>query len=104
MAKFCGKIGYGIPTEIKVGVWSNTIVEKLYYGDIVKNVQKFQTIDKVNDDITIANNVSILSDSFALENCKHMVYVELFGSLWKVSSVEIKYPRMELTIGGLYNG
>ena len=33
MAKFYGIIGYAITEEIKPGVWTERIIERMYYGD-----------------------------------------------------------------------
>ena len=38
------------------------------------------------------------------QHCSSMVYVELMGEKWKVTDVEIQYPRLILSIGGVYNG
>lgn len=104
MAKFCGKIGYFDSVETESGIWEEQIVERLYYGDLVRNTSKSQSSGGVNDDINIANNISIVADPYANENYQKMKYVELTGSKWKISNVEVNYPRLILTVGGKYNG
>jgi hypothetical protein len=32
-----------------------------------------------------------------------MKYIEFMGARWKITSVEVKHPRLILTIGGVYN-
>ncbi|MCM1224006.1 MAG: hypothetical protein NC548_57095, partial [Lachnospiraceae bacterium] len=56
-----------------------------------------------NDDISIANEISIVADPFANENFYSMRYVVFRGAKWKISNVEVQYPRLILTIGGVYN-
>ena len=102
MAKWFGKIGYAETEEISPGVWKEQIVEREYYGDLVRNTRRLQTADKLNDDINIANEISIISDPYANQNFHSIRYVEFMGSKWKVSSVEVSYPRLILTLGGLY--
>ena len=104
MAKFYGKIGYAVTTETEPGVWVEQITERSYYGDVIRNVRKLQTSDQVNDDINISNEISIVADPFAYQNCSDIAYVEYMGSKWKVSDVEPMFPRLKLTIGGVYNG
>lgn len=104
MAKFYGSIGYAVTTETSPGVWTETITEKKYYGDLQKNFRKLQSSDKVNDDINIANEISIVSDPYANQNFHAMRYVEFMGAKWKITDVQVQYPRLILTIGGLYNG
>ena len=102
MAKWFGKIGYAETEEISPGVWKEQIVEREYYGDLVRNTRRLQTADKLNDDINVANEISIISDPYANQNFHSTRYVEFMGSKWKVSSVEVSYPRLILTLGGLY--
>lgn len=102
MAKWFGKIGYAEIEEISPGVWKEQIVEREYYGDLVRNTRRLQTADKINDDIIVSNELSIVSDPYANQNFHSIRYVEFMGSKWKVSSVEVSYPRLILTLGGLY--
>ena len=104
MPKFYGNIGYAISKETAPGVWVEDIVEHKYSGDIYRNTRKLQSGNQVNDSIDISNEISILSDPFANENFHSMRDVTYMGAKWKVSSVEVRYPRLILTVGGLYNG
>lgn len=104
MGKFYGKIGYGISEEIKPGTYKKRIVEREYFGDVTENIRRLQTSDNLNDNIVINNEISIISDPFADENFHLILYVEYAGVKWKVSSVRVKYPRLILTIGEVYNG
>ena len=104
MPKFCGNIGYAISKETTPGVWIEDIVERQYFGDVYRNTRKLQSGNQVNDSIDISNEISILSDPFANENFHSMRYVTYMGAKWKISSVEVRYPRLILTVGGLYNG
>lgn len=103
MAKFYGVIGYAETVETKLGVWKEQITEKSYYGELVRNTRRLQTTDQLNDNINVANEISIVADPFANENFHSMRYVEFMGAKWKISNVEVQYPRLILTIGGVYN-
>ncbi len=103
MAKFFGKIGYGVSQETKPGVWKDVITEREYFGDLLRNTRRLESAAQVNDNINISNEISIVADPFAYENFHSMRYVEFMGAKWKVSNVEVQYPRLILTIGGVYN-
>ena len=103
MTKFFGKIGYAMTQETKPGVWTDQIIEHEYYGDLLRNSYRFQTSDKVNDDVLIANEFSIIADSFAKDKFHLMRYIEFEGTKWKITNVEVRYPRLNLTVGGIYN-
>lgn len=104
MAKFCGKIGYVNTVEVEPGIWEEQVTERLYYGDITRATNRYQQSGGVNDDINISNNISIIADPYANENSQHMRYAEIMGTKWKITNVEIQYPRLLLTVGGVYNG
>ena len=104
MAKFYGVVGYATTEETAPGVWTETIVERSYYGDLIRNTRKLQTASQVNDDINVSNEISIVADPYANENFHSMKYAEFMGTKWKITSVEVQYPRLVLTIGGVYNG
>lgn len=104
MAKWFGKIGYITTEESKPGYWKPIVTERKYYGDLLKNISKWAPSGNLNDDINISNQISIIADPFAYDNFSKIKYIEFMGSMWNVTSVEVQYPRLILTIGGVYNG
>jgi hypothetical protein len=104
MAKFYGKIGYIDTVESEPGYWDEKAIEREYYGDITRNTSRYQNSGQVNDNIVINNILSIVADPYANENFQHMRYVEWMGAKWKITDVEVQYPRLILTLGGMYNG
>ena len=103
MAKFYGNIGYVKTVEVEPGIWEEEIIVTPYYGDITRNTSKYQPSGGVNDNINVSNIISIVADPFARENFQHMHYAEFMGTKWKIINVEVQYPRLLLTIGGVYN-
>lgn len=103
MAKFYGPVGYAELTETAPGVWEEKITERFYSGDLIRDTRRLQGSETLNDDINVANEISIVADPFANMNFHRMRYVEYMGAKWKISSVEVKFPRLILTIGGVYN-
>lgn len=104
MAKYFGKIGFAVTGETVPGVYDETIKERDYYGDMTRNSRRLQSGDKVNDDLNISNELSIIADPYANENFHAMRYATYMGAKWKVTNVEVQFPRLILTLGGVYNG
>ena len=102
MAKWYGEIGFAETVETKPGVWVEQITKRNYYGDTIRNSRRLQSANQLNDNINISNEISILADPYANEHFHSMRYVEFMGAKWKVNSVEVKYPRLILSVGGLY--
>lgn len=104
MNRWAGKVGFADTIEIRPGVYKDSVIEKPYYGDLLKNTRRWNQGDSLNDDLVISNQISILADSFVLNNTHKMKYVELNGAFWKITAVDIQTPRLILTIGGVWNG
>ena len=104
MAKFSGKIGFAMSTEIEPGIWCETVIEKKYYGDVLRDYRSNSPDNKVVQDITISNQFSIVANSFAKENLGCMRYLEYLGTKWKIERADVQYPRLILTVGGVWNG
>lgn len=104
MAKYRGRVGYGEQIETAPGVHEDVITERTYFGDIIRNSRRLLNGEKVNDDLSVGNSISILADGYANDHFFAIRYVEWAGSLWKVSEVEVQRPRLVLRLGGVYNG
>lgn len=106
MAKFHGNVGYAHDEESPPGsgVWVKVVTEREYFGDVIRESRQFSNTNQVNDNLSLNNRVSIVSDDFANSNLASMVYVIVGGVYWRVSTVEINRPRLILSLGGVYNG
>jgi len=105
--RFYGAIGYaGTATETppNSGVYVETLTERPYFGDVIRNTRKLQGEEKVNADISVGNSISIVADAYANENFHAIRYIRWMGTLWVVSDVEVQSPRLLLRLGGVYNG
>lgn len=104
MNKWYGKVGYVETAEVEPGIWEEQETERYYYGELVRNSSKFQTSGDVNDDRDVSVELSIVADPYLDLHFNSIRYVEFMGVKWKVNTVEPKYPRLVLTLGGEYNG
>lgn len=104
MAKYCGMIGYAGLVEIEPGIWEDGITEREAIGDMLSNYRSLENSGDINDNINIANKISIVSDPYAINNFHSMRYATYMGAKWKIKNVEVNHPRLILTLGGVYNG
>lgn len=103
MAKYYGIIGYAETVETEPGIWEEKIVERNYFGDLIRNTRALQNSNEVNDNINVANQISILADPYANDHFYNMRYATINGAKWKINSVDVQFPRLILTVGGLFN-
>lgn len=104
MSKFVGAIGYAQTVKTAPGVWTERIVEYPCCGDVLRCSRQRQSGDKVNDDINISNQLSIIDDGYCSTHIGSIRYVIWMGAKWKVTDVAFQRPRLILTVGGVYNG
>ena len=107
MAKYCGMIGFREIVETEPGIWEPKIAEHLHYGDVTRNYvrnnfdSEFTTTNRTPQ---CNNTLSILADPYAFENFHNIEYAVYMGTKWTVSNVEVQYPRLLLSLGGVYSG
>ena len=104
MARFFGRIGYGETVETAPGVWKDEIIERSYYGDVIRNARNLREGENLNFDLSVQNSISIVADAYANDHFFAIRYVEWAGTLWTISSVEVQSPRLLLRLGEVYNG
>lgn len=106
MARYFGKVIYGITkqdpdNEYK---WDTDYEERTYMGNVIRDITRISDGVSVNDNIAVNNQISIVADAFAFDNCQNIEAIEWLGQYWKVTSMEIKRPRLILYFGGVWNG
>ena len=102
--RWSGKIGFADTSEDAPSVYVEHITERHYYGDVLEFGRQMQGSDQINEDVTVGNQLSILGDPFAQSNLYAMRYATFMGQRWKITGVKVQYPRLILTLGGLWNG
>jgi hypothetical protein len=109
MPRFYGAVGYitSVKDENSPDVWVEKPVEQFYKGELLKNFRNLAKSNEgeLNDDVTLSNQISITANPYALSHMADMRYVKWMGTAWKVTGVDASnYPRLILSIGGVYNG
>lgn len=102
MAKYYGIIGFATQEETKPGIWEDVIVERPYKGDVLRNGRRYDRSENINDNFTITNQFSIVSDAFLYSHIPALRYLEYMGSKFKIVSAEIDRPRVTISVGGVY--
>ena len=106
--RFYDIIGFEVtePKDEDSDVWVPTLIERKYYGDVIRNSRRLQALEytSTNDDVSISNQISLMADEFALQHFHEIRYAVFMGTKWKVSDIEFQGPRLLLTLGGVYNG
>lgn len=104
MAKYYGMIGYSETRQVRPGVYLPDTVQYPYVGDLIRSVsQSQQSNESENDSLRLSNEISIVADAYAYEHYGNIKFAEYLGQKWRVTRVEVRHPRLILSLGGLYN-
>lgn len=103
--KFYGKIGFWeADVQVRPGVYKPQIVEREYYGDVLRNRRTWNSVDTQNENLNVNHSITIIHDLYLQTHLEAIKYVEWMGTKWRVKSMSINYPSMTLELGGVYNG
>lgn len=104
MVRFCGKVGFAETRETAPGVWEEFVIERKYKGEVLRNTRRWENGENLNSTLVVNHQISVLADSYVYSHFFNVRYIEWMGTRWAVSSIEVRRPRLLLTIGGVYNG
>lgn len=104
MSRFFGIVGYSRVTDKGDGVWDEEFVEKTYTGREERISRRYENDDNRLLGTPVASHtIEIVADAYLLENFMDIKYVVWKGRKWTVNYVEVRYPRLSLTLGEIYN-
>lgn len=107
MSVFYGPIGFVETVEDPVGsgIWVEKPTEHYYRGVVSRYGKRWDGgSQQINPNLSISNTISIVADPFISNHLYSIRYIKWLGGYWEISSVDVEYPRMILSIGGVYNG
>lgn len=110
MAKWHGYIGFAENVEATPGIWEEVITEKEIYGEIMRNRNIEKREEQINMSPILSMQLRIILNPYIknnIQNIRYIVYspkINDENTRWKITDVEIQYPSVLLTIGGVYTG
>ena len=107
MARFSGTVGFlqtvETDPENHPSVYTEVLTERQYYGDVLMHSRRWDQNGNLNENLAISNRISIVADKYARANVGSMRFVRWLGDTWKITNVEVQYPRLILSLGGQYH-
>lgn len=102
MAKYYDRLGFVFTSETDPGIWSPRHEEYLYGGDITQTTASWNDSNRINGDLEINHTLSLICDSFLTQNLFALRYACYCGRRWRIRKIEVRNPRMILTLGSEY--
>ncbi len=104
MSKFSGTIGIKRDDiETAPGIFESTIEEVEVVGEIRNQVARWQGHEQ-RETVSARHVLSIVTPEDSIIDFTEVVYIIWQGRKWSAVAIQYKRPRVELTLGGLYNG
>ena len=104
MTKFRGFIGINRgPVEVSPGIFKQVIEDVEVSGEIRQLNAKWSNAE-MRDTLSLRHVLSIVTPEDSLVDFTEVVYVVWQTRKWSVTAIQYKRPRIELSLGGFYNG
>lgn len=104
MARFWGLLGLNRGyTETAPGTFTNVIDEVEVNGEMRRQNLKWSNAG-MRDSISAKTTLSVVTPEDSVIDFAEAVYVIWLGKKWSIIGIDYIRPRVELTLGGLYNG
>jgi len=104
MARFQGKIGMNRgPVETEPGIFTVTTDEIEVSGTMMSLGARWSA-GGFQEGLSVKHILSILVPEKESIDFNEVVYVIWHDRKWKIASISYERPRINLTLGGLYNG
>lgn len=104
MTRFWGSIGIDRGSvESSPGIFTPEIQEVEVSGEI-RNLSARWPVHQQGESVSVRHVLSIVTPEDSIVDFTEVVYVIWQSQKWSVIAIEYKRPRIELTLGGLYNG
>lgn len=91
--------------ETRPGIYEEKYVERYYKGDVIRSSRRWDPSEHLNDNLTISNDISIISDDFVNQNLGAMRYLILMNQKYEIVSATIDTDkhRITLSLGSVFN-
>lgn len=105
MPRYVGRVGVRQDAvETEPGIYTEGIEEISVQGELRLERLGWRGGELSQDKPRARHVVSLVVSQRLVELMTDVVYVTWAGRKWSVMSIDAKHPRLNLTLGGLYNG
>ena len=104
MTRFVGNIAYVIERDIGGGDFQPDLVTHQVTGEFINQSSSWTDSQSRNGELSLRHRISVIWDSKFPLQYYNLKYIEIDGFKWEVAGVEVKRPRLLLTLGGPWSG
>lgn len=102
--RYYGKLGVAEQTEVRPGIWEETITEHELLGELVQRTEVLESESSILPKYRTTTSISVLSLAVGQVDNSKIRYVTNAGERWVVDSIVNQPPRLVMYIKEKYHG
>lgn len=102
--RYSGKLGIAQQTEVRPGVWEETITERDVLGTVKQRTEVLEQGDNILPRYSTTTSISVLSRGLGPMDNSMLRYVTWLGKRWQIASTVTDYPHLTFFIREEYHG
>lgn len=104
MLRYSGKLGIAQQTEVRPGIWEETVTEVPVLGTVRNRTETLDGADSVLPRYRTTTSVSVPARGQGQMDNSDIRYLTYKGKRWQIGSIVDDYPNLVIYIGEVYNG
>ena len=102
--RYSGKLGVAQQTEVRPGIWEETITEHDVIGELEQRSETLEQGDSIHPRYVTTTSVSLLARAVGPRDNSDLRYLTHAGTRWQTRSIVSQPPNIVLYLGEEYNG
>lgn len=102
--RYSGALGLVEQTEVRPGIWEETVTEVPVLGTVRQATEVLPNVDSVLPQHTTTTSISVPARGVGPLDNSNIRYITYKGHRWQISSIVDEPPRIVVYIGEKYNG
>lgn len=98
-----GIIAFWKESTEELGVFKPVLELKSYKFKVIREVRSTQESNNQNGSFNILSTIELYADLYLKNNWPSIAFVEWNGTKWRVKSITPDYPKISISLGGVYN-
>lgn len=104
MLRYSGKLGIVQQSEVRPGIWEETVTEVPVLGTVRNRTETLDGADAVLPRYRTTTSVSVPAREVGPSDNSTIRYLTYKGKRWQIGTIVDDYPEIVIYIGEVYNG
>lgn len=102
--RYSGKLGLVQQTEVRPGIWEETVTEVSVLGEVRQRTEVLDSGDAILPRYRTTTSISVPARGVGPRDNSMIRYITYKGDRWQIASIVDEPPRIVVYIGEVYRG